>query len=58
MIWAHSASAVGTLHATLRKTIQYSRPVHLCEGDRYGGFQRGLTRVKMLRCAEQVELAG
>jgi hypothetical protein len=54
MIWAHSASAVGTLHATLRKTIQYSRPVHLCEGDRYGGFQRGLTRVKMLRCAEQV----
>jgi branched-subunit amino acid ABC-type transport system permease component len=29
MIWAHSASAVGTLHATLRKTISYSRPVHL-----------------------------
>jgi hypothetical protein len=29
MIWAHSASAVGTLHATLRKTITYSRPVHL-----------------------------
>lgn len=29
MIWAHSASAVGTLHATLRKTISYSKPVHL-----------------------------
>lgn len=28
--------------------------VRQCEGDRYGGFQRGLTRVKLLRCAAQV----
>jgi hypothetical protein len=28
--------------------------VQQCEGDRYGGFQRGLTRVKLLRCAAQV----
>jgi len=54
LMWGHPGSAIGTLHASLLRTISQSRVVEECN-QRRTGFDEGISRASFLDCADRAK---